>query len=188
MDKIIKIGCLSLITIFVLAGCTKKNVSNDPIPDNAILNNSGDRERLIVNTTVVLPENLRKAAKPLDILIWDVKDNRGLVVALGMVGVEKFPVQLKVKARDLMRPLDPKSPIAVYVRLVRVGDEAQPPKKGQLTGFMGLASSAVSEPVVPEKISKKILEGVEKKLGLSEKFKALAIGESTKITLEPYRF
>ncbi len=179
---------IAIIACALIVSCTKKSgAPQEPIPPNAIKSDTNP-DRLIVDTVIDVPSKYKKNAQPLDVLIWDVKDNKGSVVAIGTMDVEKFPIKLKVKAKDLVKPLDPKSPIAVTARLVKMGDETKPPHKGQLVGFMGVSSSELKPPVVPEGISKKLLTRAERTLGLSDKFKILAVGSHAKISLEPYQF
>ena len=177
----------ALILTLGLPACVK-SVPPEPLPPNAITNDSGDVERVIVDTVIEIPSKFKKVSRDLEVLIWDVKNEKGAVVALGLMDAEKFPVKVKIKAKDLLHPLDPKSPLTVSARLVKLGDENKPPKKGQLVGFMGAASVQIGEPVVPQGVKKHVLAKAERKLGLSSKLKPVSVGDLAKITLEPYQF
>lgn len=177
--------CLSVATGFL--GCTKNSAPMDePVPPGAIFRTTAEEVAVVV-AVIDVPEKFRKQLSPLDRVLWDVKDSKGRVVANGLQAAEKFPFTIKVTSRKLIAPLDPKSDLMVFVRVVKAGDEHRPPLKGQLQGFLGVAANEVKEVVVPN-VKASLLAKAEQKLGLSDNFKAVAVGSTAKVLLEPSPF
>lgn len=177
--------CLSVAVGFF--GCTKKSAPmEEPVPPGSIYRTNAE-EVAVVEAVIDVPEKFRKQLSPLDRVLWDVKDSKGRVVANGLQAAEKFPFTIKITSRKLIAPLDPKSDLMIYARVVKAGDEHRPPLKGQLQGFLGVAANDIKEVVVPN-VKASLLAKAEQKLGLSDNFKSVTIGSKAKVLLEPSLF
>lgn len=177
---------LVLVFLFlVLVGCTKPN-SKPPVgPDGKPMISAEAGDQLVLSGVIELPAGLVKRVKKSDLLIWDVKDAGGELLAGSIGPVPSFPHELKVAARQLRKPVAQGAPLIFSVRVVKDEDASKPPKKGQLHANVGIGGS--EEVVENPNVDPKRLEAWMKKNNIAPP-QDLRVGGSARAELRPILF
>lgn len=111
-------------------------------------------DRVVFETELNLPADFLSKVKKTDLMIWDLKDQDGQVVAAQLVPVPKFPHKLTITGRQLFEPLQETGNLIFTARIVKFGDEGKPPAKGQLQVIVGMGKAEgdeVKNPAVDQK-------------------------------------
>ena len=166
-----------------LMSCTKQQQS---VP--TVVKNSFEPEKVILETTLDLPTKYKSKVKASDRLLWDVKNGNGQLIAADMQILPKFPYQIVLKARNVGQPLKPEDKLMFSARIVKVGDEFNPPAKGQLTVLVGVGKTEREEPVVEPKLSKKAIANFTKKNKDIIRYEDLVVGSKITASFEPTTF
>ncbi len=182
------IGRIFLVSgMIFLAACTKEKAEPTHTPDGKplISRKSGDPEALILEAEINVPKKHEGKIKKSDLILWDVKNEQGLVVASYWGPVPKFPHTLVIRAKHLVEPITKDSHLQLSARIVKFGDEMKPPQKGQLQLFVGAMPAAKDEVVVKPAVSQAVLDKFLKKnpgLALGE---TIAVGSKVKAQFTP---
>lgn len=156
-----KFAIFTVLLAFVFSGCTKKApVGPDGKP---LVDGSVEPEKVLVETQLSLPEKLAGKVKKTDLLIWSLTDKEGELLAAKVGAVPTFPAKVQVKAADLRKAIPHTSNLLFSARIVKVGEEDQPPKKGQLQVTIGDLGGSEPE-VTPPGVDPKVLEAYMKKM------------------------
>lgn len=151
---------LSLIAVtaflVTLGACTKGEKAPTEAPDGTpLVTRQANPDRMVFETELQLPKQYQGKVKRSDLMIWDLKDQEGNVVAAQIVPVPKFPHKLAITARQLFEPLKETGQLIFTARIVKFGDEGKPPAKGQLQVIVGSGQDAegaeVNNPAVDQK-------------------------------------
>lgn len=187
---------LSLAVLVLFAACTKKSgdpssSSSTPTPAaGEISAKSGDPERIILETTLDVDAKAKKTLRKTHLLLWDIKDEKGNIIAAEMAPVpDKFPFTLTVKAKQLLKPVAEKSALVFFARVVKSGEEFKLPQKGQLTAVVGLPGGSEGEIVqsASTAVTDKVLKDFEKK-GRLQPLVSVSVGDKVKTSLAPQLF
>lgn len=172
---------LGLSVLLLVAGCTKKPAGTT-ISGEPLISPVSDPDRVIFEAMVKLPNEHKEKLKRTDVLIWDLKDGKGDVLASQIIPVPKFPHHLTVQARQLLRAT-PESTILLFAaRVVHFGEERKPPAKGQLNALVGVVPS--KDEVQNPNVDQKRFEKWAKKNNVVEE-KVLKIGSKVEASLTP---
>lgn len=181
-----KLSYVLVALVIGLAGCTKKKAAppmiDAPPAGTPVVTASQNGDRLILEVELTVPPKYQAKVKRTDLMLWDVKDENGNVLVQQMTPVPKFPTKLSVTANFLRRPVPEKAALLFAARIVKMGEERQPPMKGQLSALAGVAPS--SQPIVKPAVDEKKLIAWEKKNDLSEA-QVLGIGAKAKVDFAP---
>ncbi|MGE3261833.1 MAG: hypothetical protein AB7K68_08655 [Bacteriovoracia bacterium] len=174
-----KILGLSLLVVF--ASCTKKPagtvVSGEPLVSPV-----SDPNRIIFDAMVTLPAEHKGKLKRTDVLIWDLKDGKGDVLASQIIPVPSFPHHLTVQARQLQRATPESTTLLFAARVAHFGEERKPPAKGQLNVLVGVVPSK-DEVQNPNVDQKRFAKWAKKNNVVEEK--VLKIGSKVEASLTP---
>ena len=143
---------LALALSLSFSACTKSRSPGNGA-NNAGPAMSGDPERVIFEAQIELPKKFAGQVKRTDLLIWDLKTDKGEMVAAHMAPVPNFPFHLKVEARQLIKAVGNDAVLFFSARVVKFGDESKPPQKGQLSALEGMTppKDVVVNPAVDQK-------------------------------------
>lgn len=179
---------MKILSLFVLAfalvACTKseppKGADGKPM-----VTSESSPDRVVFQTELSVPEAYKSKIKKTDLMIWDLKDQEGNVVAGQIMPVPEFPHTLVVTGRHLFEPLQSTGGVIFTARIVKFGDEGKPPAKGQLQVMVGMGTESTEGPVVENPaVDQKLLDKWMKK----QKFvaaEAVSLGGSAKAEFLP---
>lgn len=153
-----KLFSLIATTAFLvtLGACTKGTEAPKKAPDGTpLITRQANPDRLVFETELQMPQEHQAKVRRSDLMIWDLKDQEGNVVAAQLVPVPKFPHKLTITGRQLFEPLKETGHLIFTARIVKFGDEGKPPAKGQLQVIVGSGQTAegaeVNNPAVDQK-------------------------------------
>ena len=173
-----KFAICSVFLALVFSGCTKSpptGPDGKPLVDGRV-----EPDKILVETQLSLPEKLASKVKKTDLLIWSLTDKEGELLAGKVGAVPSFPAKVQIKAADLRKAIPHSSNLLFSARIVKVGEEDQPPRKGQLQVTIGDLGGSEPE-VTPPGVDPKVLEAYMKKMHIVP---AQKIGVGDKVTGE----
>jgi hypothetical protein len=173
---------ISLCICVLLFACTKQPNTTVVTSNKPLVTPVKDPERLIFEANVVLPKEHRAKVKKTDILLWDLKDSRGDIIASEIQELPKFPFHLKVVAKDMRQAIPEDTVLIFSARLVHFGQEHNPPVSGELNAVAGIVPSKAE--VVNPNVDKKRLEKWEKKTKFDQG-EVLSVGAKVTAPLAP---
>jgi hypothetical protein len=178
------LSLLVLAFLVSLSACTKGKEEPPKGSDGKpMVTRQANPDRVVFETDLVLPKEYQGKVKKTDLMIWDLKDEEGNVVAAQLVPVPKFPHTLTVTGRQLFEPLKETGNLIFTARIVKFGDEGKPPSKGQLQVMVGMGTTEgaeVNNPAVDQKRLDKWMK--KQKIVPSE---AITLGGKTKAEFTP---
>jgi hypothetical protein len=131
--------CVLVIALTAFAACTKeapKGADGKPV-----VNSNTSPDRVIFETELSMPKEYVGKVKKTDLMIWDLKDQEGNVVAANVIPVPVFPPKMVVTGRQLFDNLLETGRLIFTARIVKFGDESKPPLKGQLQVMVGMGTT-----------------------------------------------
>ncbi len=152
-----KIFVVAIATLFSFTACTKGDKAAEAPKGHdgkPMVTRAANPERVVFETELDMPKDLKAKVKKTDLMIWDIKDQEGNVVAAQLVPVPSFPHKLQITGRQLFEPLQETGNLIFTARIVKFGDEGKPPAKGQLQVMVGMGTSEgadVTNPAVDQK-------------------------------------
>lgn len=177
---------LLMVLALAAAGCTKDKQRTHTEDGKPLVSNKvGDPETLILSLEIDVPKQHAAKIKKSDLLLWDLKDDKGNVLAMYWFPVPKFPFQLDVRAKHLNAPIVKDGNLMLSARIVKFGDEIKPPKKGQLQLFVGAPAAKPDEKIVKPAVNPELLEKFYKQNPSFRPAEALAVGSKVKAELSP---
>ncbi|HEY8280035.1 MAG TPA: hypothetical protein VIH99_10445 [Bdellovibrionota bacterium] len=173
---------LFLVFALLLGSCTKEAARG---PDGKpMLSSTSSPNRIIFETELSVPDAWKSKIKSTDLLIADLKTENGEVVFGQMSPVPVFPVRMVIQSSQLLVPVAENAHLQFSARIVRLGEESKPPKKGQLQALVGLNSEA--PPVLENKaVTQKLMDKLLKNGQLQPLALELSIGSKIKAELTP---
>ncbi len=146
---------LTIYGCFALSACTKGKEESPQGPDGKpMVTREANPDRVVFETELEMPKAFAGKVKKTDVMIWDLKDEEGNVVAAQIVPVPKFPHKLVITGKQLFEPLMETGNLIFTARIVKLGDEGKPPAKGQLQAMVGMGKvegQEVENPAVDQK-------------------------------------
>jgi len=143
------------IAFTLISACTKRKEEAPKGADGKpMITSSLNPERVVFETDLSMPKEYESKVKKTDLMIWDLKDQEGNVVAAQIVPVPTFPHALVVTGNQLFEPLQETGKLIFTARIVKFGDEGKLPLKGQLQVMVGVGTSegeTVENPAVDQK-------------------------------------
>jgi hypothetical protein len=134
--------------------CTKGKETALGPDGKPMISPSAEPDAVVMETEITVSKTHLKQIKRTDLLIWDLRDKEGDLLAGGIAPVPSFPHKLTVQAKDLRKSIAQNESMIFNARIVKFGEEHQPPKKGQLHLSVGMGADenpAVENPHVDEK-------------------------------------
>lgn len=176
---------IALCLVVLLQGCTKtQETTHTPDGKPMLSKTAGDPETLILEAEINVPKKHMGKIKKSDLMLWDVKDETGAMIAGGFAPVPKFPYILVVRAKQLDRAINPDTLLTLSARVVKFGDEVKPPQKGQLQLLAGMIPTKNQEVVRPA-VSQAVLDRFNKSRGISPQSQTIAVGGKIKADFQP---
>lgn len=168
-------ACVFLLLIFTtLISCTKSESPKSSLEE--VKKAVGDLNQVVFETELVLPSKYKNKVKRTDLIIWDLKDDKGDFIAGGLKPVSIFPMNIKVYGRELKKDVGKNANLIFSARIVAYGDEGKPPKKNQLYSMVGSSSEESEKTVVaPKGVKTEALEKAMNKISHIQ-FKKITIG------------
>jgi hypothetical protein len=143
------------IALTLATSCTReKEAPKSGTDGKPLVTRATNPERVVFETDLDMPKDLQAKVKKTDLMIWDLKDQEGNVVAAQLIPVPTFPHKLTITGRQLFEPLQETGNLIFTARIVKFGDEGKPPSKGQLQVMVGMGTSEgaeVNNPAVDQK-------------------------------------
>lgn len=167
------------------AGCTKKKEIPVGADGKPMITPFAEPEKVVVETEVSVPKEMLKTVKRTDLMIWDLRDAEGVLLAGNIQPVPKFPYKISVVAKDLRKEIPQTATLLFNARIVKFGEEHQPPRKGQLVVSVGTAGGG--EEVVNPNVDQKRLDAWMKKNHFVP-LQQLSIGDKVKADFSPIFF
>jgi|GEM_PF-3705379 len=167
-----------------LASCTRgKEEPKNGTDGKPLVTRAASPDRVVFETELDMPKDLKSKVKKTDLMIWDLKDQEGNVVAAQLVPVPAFPHKLTITGRQLFEPLQETGNVIFTARIVKFGDEGKPPVKGQLQVMVGTGTSEGAEVENPAVDQKRLDKWMKK-----QKFvpgEAISLGGKVKAEFSP---
>lgn len=163
-----------------LVACTREPEAPTKAPDGTpLVSRQAHPDRLVFETELQLPKEYQGKVKRSDLMIWDLKDQEGNVVAAQLIPVPKFPHKLVITGRQLFEPLKETGQLIFTARIVKFGDEGKPPAKGQLQVIVGSGQFAEGAEVKNPAVDQKRLDKWMKKQKITATQEIILGGKAT---------
>lgn len=186
MKKIKSISA-SLVIVLALSACTKdKNAAQEGVDGKPLISSASDPQLVVVETEVDVPKKMRAKIKRTDLLIWDLRDGAGELLAGNILPVPTFPYRVSVTARQLRKGIPADASLIFSARIVKFGEESKPPFKGQLHVSIGHAAEGEAEVVNSHVDEKRLAEWMKKTNFVP--LKELFVGSKVKADFGPILF
>ena len=185
----VSMGRKSWLALWVFAllaaACTKdREVPKSP-DGKPMVSRQANPERVVFETELDVPKDYRSKVKKTDLLIWNLFNESGEVVAAHILPVPIFPTKLVITAKQLFSPVPENAQLLFTARIVKFGDEGKPPQKGQLSVMVG-SQPDQSEVVENKAVNQKQLDKFLKKQKISVASPdRLSVGSSIKAEFTP---
>lgn len=138
---------LALCFLLGLTACTSKKAPTGA-DGKPMVTSDLSPDRVVFETELSVPADFRAKVKKTDLMIWDLKDTEGNVVAGQIMPVPEFPFKMSIKGNQLFEPLQETGNLIFTARIVKFGDEGKPPIKGQLQVMVGKGMDSPEGPLV----------------------------------------
>jgi len=180
-------ACLALVlgVAVALSACTRKREVPKGPDGKPMITAYSEPERLVLETEISVPAPMQKNLKRTDLMIWDLRDAEGNLLAGNIQPVPKFPHKISVSGKQLRKEIPQTAPLLFNARIVRFGEEHKPPQKGQLAVTLG-GSLGAAEVVNPH-VNQKQLDAWMKKNNLTP-LQELTVGAKVKAEFGPVVF
>jgi hypothetical protein len=127
-----------VVAALAATSCTKEREVPKAPDGKPMVSREADPDRVVFEADLIVPKDYVSKIKKTDLLIWDLKNSKGEVLAATIIPVPAFPATVKVSARQLLQPIPEAEHLLFSARIVKFGDESKPPIVGQLTAMVGM--------------------------------------------------